>query len=151
MCPPYSSIYRQPLQNHLLANMEVRGIAVEYRNYVEMILMQRSIRLRFDDHTSQPFSLPNGCCQGCPLSMLLYMIYNAPLINIADPSNPNEEPDHTYPGIEHCHRRRPTQIPFRSDPSGLRRALRHYTPTPRLQCPRISPLPRKIDHASLLA
>lgn len=77
-------------KERLLDNMRARNIAVEYRNYVDMILTHRNIQLRFDDHTSIPFSPPNGCCQGCPLSMLLYVIYNAPLIGVADHTNPNE-------------------------------------------------------------
>ena len=55
-----------------------------------MILTQHSIQLKFNNHTSQPFFPANGCCQGCPLSMLLYVIYNAPLIRIANPNDPNE-------------------------------------------------------------
>ena len=77
-------------KDRLIANMKARNIAKGYCDYVEMILTQRAIQLRFDDHTSRPFLPSNGCCQGCPLSMLLYVIYNAPLINIADPDNPNE-------------------------------------------------------------
>ena len=77
-------------KERLLANMQARNIAPEYRNYVDMILTQRQIQLRFNDHISAPFSPENGCCQGCPLSMLLYAIYNAPLIWIADTNTPNE-------------------------------------------------------------
>ena len=74
----------------LLENMRARKIPEGYCNYVEMILTHREIRLIFDDVTSQPCSPPGGCNQGCPLSMLLYIIYNAPLINIADPTDKNE-------------------------------------------------------------
>ena len=77
-------------KDRLLDNMRARNIAVEYRNYMDMILTQCNIQLKFDDHTSQPFSLTNGCCQGCPLSMLLYILYNAPLIRIASPNDPSE-------------------------------------------------------------
>ena len=77
-------------KDRLIANMKAWNIAKEYRNYVEMILTQCTIQLRFNDHMSQPFLPSNGCCQGCPLSMPLYVIYNAPLINVADPDNPNE-------------------------------------------------------------
>ena len=74
----------------LIENMRARNLAPEYCDYVDMILTQRQIQLKFDDHISAPFSPENGCCQGCPLSMLLYAIYNAPLIRIADPTNPRE-------------------------------------------------------------
>ena len=55
-----------------------------------MILTQRQIHLKYDNQILAPFSPENGCCQGCPLSMLLYAIYNAPLIRIANPNNLNE-------------------------------------------------------------
>ncbi len=74
----------------LIANMQVRNLAPEYCDYVDMILTQQQIQLKFDDHISTPFSPENGCCQGCPLSMLLYAIYNTPLIRIADPTKSNE-------------------------------------------------------------
>ena len=77
-------------KDKLIENMRARNLAPEYCDYVEMILTQRQIHLKFDDHISAPFSPDNGCCQGCPLSMLLYAIYNAPLIRIADPNNSNE-------------------------------------------------------------
>ena len=77
-------------KDKLLANMRARNLANEYCDFIDMILTQRQIQLKFDDHTSTPFSPSNGCCQGCPLSMLLYAIYNAPLIRVATNENPNE-------------------------------------------------------------
>ena len=74
----------------LIENMCARNLAPEYCNYIDMILTHHQIRLKFNDHISAPFSLENSCCQGCPLSMLLYAIYNAPLICIADLSNPSK-------------------------------------------------------------
>ena len=77
-------------KDKLIANMRARNLADEYCDYIDMILTQRQIQLKFDDHISTPFSPANGCCQGCPLSMLLYAIYNAPLIRIATKDNANE-------------------------------------------------------------
>ena len=77
-------------KDKLLTNTQARNITPEYRDYVDMILTQQQIQLKFDDHVSAPFSPVNGCCQGCPLSMLLYVLYNAPLIQITDNGNPNE-------------------------------------------------------------
>ena len=74
----------------LLENMQARNIPEGFCKYVEMILTHREIRLIFDDVTSRPCNPPGGCNQGCPLSMLLYIIYNAPLINIANPTNKDE-------------------------------------------------------------
>jgi hypothetical protein len=72
----------------LLKVMENCNIAEGYRKYIDMILMQQQIQLKYNNQISSPFSPPNGCCQGCPLLMLLYIIYNAPLVCIADGSNP---------------------------------------------------------------
>jgi hypothetical protein len=77
-------------KDRLLANMKARNIADKYCNYVDMILTQHQIQLKFDDQLSNPFSPENKCCQGCPLSMLLYAIYNTPLINIVNQNNKNE-------------------------------------------------------------
>ena len=48
----------------LIANMHARNLAPEYCDYVDMILTQCQIQLKFDDHISLPFSPENGCCQG---------------------------------------------------------------------------------------
>ena len=74
----------------LIENMHARNLAPEYCDYIDMILTHHQIHLKFDNHISAPFSPENGCCQGCPLSMLLYTIYNASLICIADLSNPSK-------------------------------------------------------------
>ena len=50
----------------LIVNMHARNLAPEYCDYINMILTQHQIQLKFDDHISLPFSLENGCCQGCP-------------------------------------------------------------------------------------
>src|SRR5258706_10749384 len=78
-------------KDRLIENMRARNLANEYCDFIDMILMQRQIQLKFDDHTSTPFSPMNGCCQGCPLSMLLYAIYNAPLIRVATNDDPKEQ------------------------------------------------------------
>ncbi|QRV96542.1 Reverse transcriptase from transposon X-element protein [Ceratobasidium sp. AG-Ba] len=41
--------------------------------------------LCFDDFVSEPLAIRNGIDQGCPLSVIFYLLYNAPLIRIADP------------------------------------------------------------------
>ncbi|KAH7918763.1 hypothetical protein BV22DRAFT_1024057, partial [Leucogyrophana mollusca] len=49
--------------------------------FVKQLLKDRWTRLRFDDYLYWCHLL-NGIMQGCPLSMILYIIYNFPLINI---------------------------------------------------------------------
>lgn len=77
-------------RERLLKNMQACSINKGFCRYVDMILTHRQIQLVFSDVTSQPRNPAGGCNQGCPLSMLLYVIYNAPLINIANPENGNE-------------------------------------------------------------
>ncbi|KAF8836916.1 hypothetical protein BDN67DRAFT_862937, partial [Paxillus ammoniavirescens] len=40
--------------------------------------------LVFDDFHSQPFNIPISLDQGCPLSPITFLFYNAPLIDLAD-------------------------------------------------------------------
>jgi len=47
------------------------------------MLTGRKTRLKFDDYTSDWFELDNGIGQGNPLSMILYLFYNADLLDVA--------------------------------------------------------------------
>ncbi|TFK18719.1 hypothetical protein FA15DRAFT_558371, partial [Coprinopsis marcescibilis] len=53
------------------------------------MLSNRKTKLRFDDFQSDFINIDNGIGQGCPLSMLIYILYNADLLNI--PRNPQKE------------------------------------------------------------
>ena len=57
--------------------------------YIGQLLTGRKTRLKFDNHTSEIINITNGIGQGDPLSMLLYIIYNADLLDI--PDNPLRE------------------------------------------------------------
>ncbi|XP_006461874.1 hypothetical protein AGABI2DRAFT_71060, partial [Agaricus bisporus var. bisporus H97] len=52
------------------------------------MLRDRQTRLRFDDFYLEPIRIDNGIGQGDPLSMLLYITYNADLLEI--PCSPEE-------------------------------------------------------------
>jgi hypothetical protein len=53
-------------------------------NFVEQLLSNRKTRLKFDDYTSDIMLIMNGIGQGDPLSMLLYIFYNADLLDLPD-------------------------------------------------------------------
>jgi hypothetical protein len=69
--------------DRLLHNMRNRKIPEQYIIFVGNMLRERKTRLRFDDYTSEPYTLTNGIGQGDPLSMLLYLFYNADLLDIS--------------------------------------------------------------------
>lgn len=51
------------------------------------MLSGRKTQLRFNDSTSDWIHVRNGIGQGDPLSMIAYLIYNADLIDVANPRN----------------------------------------------------------------
>ena len=51
---------------------------------MKQLLTARKTRLKFDDHVSNIINIENGIGQGDPLSMLLYILYNADLLDLPD-------------------------------------------------------------------
>lgn len=66
----------------LLHNMCSRCVSTPYIKLFDRMLSERQTILKFNDFLSDPISVTNGTTQGCPLSMLLYVFYNADLIEI---------------------------------------------------------------------
>ena len=69
--------------DHLLHNMKKRKLPPAIITFVERMIQGRRTQLRFDDFTSEWFVIHNSIGQGNPLSMLLYIIYDSDLIDIA--------------------------------------------------------------------
>jgi hypothetical protein len=69
--------------DRLLHNMRKRRLPEEYVGFVERMLTNRRTRLRFDGYLSDWVPIDNGIGQGDPLSMILYLFYNADLIDVA--------------------------------------------------------------------
>lgn len=69
--------------DRLLHNMRMRRLPSALVEFTEHVLTGRKTQLRFDDHTSDWIPVNNGIGQGDPLSMILYIIYDADLIDIA--------------------------------------------------------------------
>lgn len=63
--------------------------------FVGNLLKDRQTKLHFGDYTSEPINISNRIRQGDPLSMILCIIYNADLLEIAqdatNETNPKED------------------------------------------------------------
>jgi hypothetical protein len=66
------------------------GFAPEIVSWCKSFLKDRTVRLRFNGRTSDPFDFAVGTLQGSPVSPVLSIIYTAPLLhkmrNVANPS-----------------------------------------------------------------
>jgi hypothetical protein len=73
--------------NQLIHNLRKRKIPRVYVNFIKQLLKDRTTKLKFNDFTSESIKIENGIGQGDPLSMILYIFYNADLLEITDPDN----------------------------------------------------------------
>ena len=73
----------------LIHNLKKRRVPKAIVQFITQLLQNRRTKLKFDDYVSEPIDITNGIGQGDPLSMLLYIIYNADLLDL--PDNPNAE------------------------------------------------------------
>ena len=71
------------VMEQLLHNLRKRRVPERYVAFVHNMLTLRRTRLKLDDHTSSWFTLDNGISQGDPLSMILYLYYNADVLDVA--------------------------------------------------------------------
>ena len=69
--------------DHLLHNLRARWIPEVYIRFVQNMLTGHRNQLIFDNYLSYWFELDNGIIQGDPLSMLLYLFYDADMLDIA--------------------------------------------------------------------
>jgi ribonuclease HI len=83
------SAFPNVVPERLTYEMRKIGIPSIYTTLVSNLLANRSTQLKFDDHVSLPINIDNGNGQGCPLSVILYNIYHAPLTSI--PNGKNED------------------------------------------------------------
>ncbi|QRV76906.1 Reverse transcriptase from transposon X-element protein [Ceratobasidium sp. AG-Ba] len=67
----------------LAENMRRLGVPRSYRNWALTKLEGHTTCLAFDDFVSDPLPILNGIDQGCPLSVIFYLIYNSPLVRVA--------------------------------------------------------------------
>jgi len=66
----------------LIHNLKTRRMLQQITNWIQSFLQGRSTRLQFNGTASDRIPTPAGVPQGSPLSPLLYMYYNADLLDI---------------------------------------------------------------------
>lgn len=72
----------------LLAKLTDAGLPRTLVDWVRSFLTERTTTLSFDDFTSPPQLVPLGIPQGSPLSPILYLLFNADLLQL--PSKPSD-------------------------------------------------------------
>ena len=77
------SAFPNTIKAQLLHNIRACGVPLCYMNLINTMLTGRKIQLKFNDFSLDPININNGTIQSCPLSMILYAFYNAPLIEVA--------------------------------------------------------------------
>jgi len=70
--------------DRLIHNLRKRKIPKVYVDFIERLLTNRKTKLKFDDFISELINIDNGIGQGCPLSMILYIIFNSDLLELVD-------------------------------------------------------------------
>ncbi|KAJ8584194.1 hypothetical protein M405DRAFT_747481, partial [Rhizopogon salebrosus TDB-379] len=65
--------------------MRKTGIPPEYTKWYGRRLSNRTTTLSFDDYKSTHFNIPIGLDQGCPLSAIGFLFYNADVLCVANP------------------------------------------------------------------
>jgi hypothetical protein len=68
--------------NRLIHNMKQRRIPLQIVRLVQSFLTGRTTQLRFNGATSSDINIEAGIPQGSPLSPILFMLYNAELLEI---------------------------------------------------------------------
>lgn len=68
----------------LIHNLKRRRVPAAIVKFIEQLLTNRKMRLKFDDYVSDIIDITNGIGQEDLLSMLLYILYNADLLELPD-------------------------------------------------------------------
>ena len=71
----------------LFHNMHMRGLPAEHISWYRIRLTGRSTTLEFNDFCSLLFKIDSGVNQGCPLSVVGFLFYNADILDIPDKKN----------------------------------------------------------------
>src|SRR5437667_1484513 len=71
--------------SRLIHNMKQRRIPTQIVKLVQSFLTGRTTQMRFNGATSKDINIEAGIPQGSPLSPILFMLYNAELLEISRP------------------------------------------------------------------
>ena len=75
-----SGAFDRVLRGRLVHEMRRRGVLRSICGWVDSFMLDRRTTLAFDDQESEAFDLPGGIPQGSPLSPILFLFYNAELL-----------------------------------------------------------------------
>ena len=81
-----SGAFNNVHHKRLIHNLRTRGIPKVVTTWIQSFLTNRSTQLSINNELSQPISIRAGIPQGSPLSPLLYMYYNADLLDSTEDS-----------------------------------------------------------------
>ena len=84
-----SGAYDNVSHERLLHNLRKRRIGGNIAKWIESFLQERKTTIAMPDYTSQPFTTNVGVPQGSPISPILYLFYNADLMEEEGPKKMN--------------------------------------------------------------
>jgi hypothetical protein len=82
-----SGAYDNVVKDRLVHILRQKGVPASIVGWVRSFMTQRTTTLIFDGRESGPLQVAAGIPQGSPISPILYLFYNAELINICNPQN----------------------------------------------------------------
>lgn len=79
-----SGAYDNVSHKRLLHNLQKRRIDTLIIGWIQSFLTNRNTTISFDGYKSSPYTVSTGIPQGSPLSPILYLFYNADLVEICN-------------------------------------------------------------------
>jgi Reverse transcriptase (RNA-dependent DNA polymerase) len=87
LCLDVSGVFDNVSHPRLLHNLRKRRIDPKTIQCISSFLTKRTTTIRLDDYTSAPMEVNTGIPQGSPISPILYLFYNADLLEVCEDSN----------------------------------------------------------------
>lgn len=72
-------VFLSVVVDQLIHNIQMKGVPMQYTEWVQRRLQVQCTRIQFDDLLSDLLDIDNRCNQGDPISVVLYHFYNAGL------------------------------------------------------------------------